>query len=227
MSRARDATDIDPLPLTHLSLCWQNMDDLNTEGRLSQIRYHILAAVVSVSITLCRLLLCSTYSIIKMEKIHSRCCGLLASSERLMIFPFFTFLFRPEICEYLDIGQLICLQFLKLIWIDLVFVFIDHFFLNFFLCFSEYALIPSSLIWRIAFKDVPSLSLWSVNGLDIFNALRPYQSKRSGVKDNRQCPECHPWHAHQRWTHCSFTSMIFTSFVCVCVCFLVLCNTQT
>lgn len=81
-------TDIDPFPLTHLSLCWQNMDDLNTEGRLSQIRYHILAAVVSVSITLCRLLLCSRYSIIKMKQIHSRCCGLLANSERLMIFPF-------------------------------------------------------------------------------------------------------------------------------------------
>lgn len=81
-------TDIDPLPLTHLSLCWQNMNDLNTEGRLSQIRYHILAAVVSVSITLCRLLLCNTYSIIKMKQIHSRCCGLLSHSERLMIFPF-------------------------------------------------------------------------------------------------------------------------------------------
>lgn len=80
-------TDIDPLPLTHLSLCWQNMDDLNAEGRLSQIRYHILAAVVSVSITLGRLLLCNTYSIIKMKQIHSRCCGLLANSERLMIFP--------------------------------------------------------------------------------------------------------------------------------------------
>lgn len=81
-------TDIDPLPLTHLSLCWQNMNDLNTEGRLSQIRYHILAAVVSVSITLCRLLLCNTYSIIKMKQIHSRCCGLLSHSKRLMIFPF-------------------------------------------------------------------------------------------------------------------------------------------
>ena len=81
-------TDIDPFPLTHLSLCWQNMDDPNTEGRLSQIRYHILAAVVSVSITLCRLLLCNTYSIIKMKQIHSRCCDLLANSERLMIFPF-------------------------------------------------------------------------------------------------------------------------------------------
>lgn len=101
---ARDTIDFLNSPRhhthTHLSLCWHITDDLNREGGLSGIEYHILGALLSVPITLCRLLPYSMYSIIKMNQIHSRCvAACLVIHESLIIFCLH-FLCLPELDIY-------------------------------------------------------------------------------------------------------------------------------
>lgn len=147
--------------------------------------------MLSVSITLCRLLL---YSAPSWKRIYSRCWSFLY----FLWFPRFgRFVFL--IPKQMSFSELMCLasKFIESELIDSIYLKKKNPTHTLTQTFTSQCLQNTLLVCHLSFIYLnhccPEAFFWllqSVSGLD---TLTLYDSKRSGVKHNRHWCKCHPW----------------------------------
>lgn len=104
------------LNVVNTSACWHNIDDLNTRGRLSEIGYHILAALLSGFITLRP---CNKYSVMSLKPKQFLYCVGLYHYKHLVCSPnSFDELFFFLSCKIFDESQSISIFVIASNWLS-------------------------------------------------------------------------------------------------------------